>query len=306
MPSKVQANFWVDDLQVRNINVKTYESSDRGNSGVSGKFYISGTLNIQPKGYIWAMQQPFRIGMQVDEEPRSGTIVFNALTKRGIDQMVELAISDYSLDSKIVGMLGRLDYVPYGERRRAHMMERVASTSTVMSAVRRLLKNPPSEDWSYEIFVRDPDGEKEVLRVDGDDEGQFSLSLSDSRSYTGWRQPLSVVRPLMRDVRHIKDALRYENLEVVDWDYTGSNVDTKRASDTAAVQRKAERLFAKHDIEYEVYEGYSGRGMYGNNSPLAYSLPDSYDNPRSDIGKALQRLGFYVDNLGMGWIYYLR
>jgi hypothetical protein len=75
---------------------------------------------------------------------------------------------------------------------------------------------------------------------------------------------------------------------------------------SAAVQRKAERLFAKHDIEYEVYEGYSGRGMYGNNSPLAYSLPDSYDNPRSDIGKALKRLGFQADNLGMGWIYYLR
>ena len=119
MPSKVQANFWVDDLQVKNINVKNYESSDMGNAGVSGKFYISGTLNVQPKGYTWAMQQPFRIGMQVDEEPRSGTIVFTALSKRGIDQMVELAISDYSLDSKVVGMLGRLDYVPHKDRRRA-------------------------------------------------------------------------------------------------------------------------------------------------------------------------------------------
>ena len=208
MPSKVQANFWVDDLQVRNINVKTYESSDRGNAGVSGKFYISGTLNIQPKGYIWAMQQPFRIGMQVDEEPRSGTIVFTALTKRGIDQMVELAISDYSLDSKIVGMLGRLDYVPYKERR-ASLAKSVATAA-------------------------------------------------------------------------------------------------KRASDTAAVQRKAERLFAKHGIDYEEDEYYSGRGMYGKFSPLAYDLGDPDDGPRSAIGKALQRLGFYVDNLGMGWIYYLR
>ena len=119
MPHKVQASFWVEDLRVKNINVKSYESADRGNAGVSGKFTISGTLHAQPKGYIWSMEQPFRIGMQVDEEPRSGTIIFQALTKRGLDQMVELAISDYSLDNTIVGMLGRLDFVPYGDRRRA-------------------------------------------------------------------------------------------------------------------------------------------------------------------------------------------
>ena len=206
MPSKVQANFWVEDLQVKNINVKTYESSDRGNAGVSGKFYISGTLNVQPKGYIWAMQQPFRIGMQVDEAPTSGTIVFTALSKRGIDQMVELAISDYSLDSKIVGMLGRLDFVPYGDRRRAAI----------------------------------------------------------------------------------------------------DNVVKAHQDKVSSVQGKAERLFAKHSIAYEVYEGYSGRGMYGNNSPLAYELTNRGDGPHSSIGKALKRLGFHVDNLGMRWIYYLR
>jgi hypothetical protein len=141
MAHKTQATFWVDDLKVKNINVKTYEAADRGNAGVSGKFYISGTLYVQPKGYIWSMEQPFRIGMQVDEAPTSGTIVFSSLKNRGIDQMVETAISDYSLDSKIVGMLGRLDFVPYKEGRRAHMMERVASAAVQRKAERLFAKH---------------------------------------------------------------------------------------------------------------------------------------------------------------------
>ena len=119
MAHKTQANFWVANLKVKNINVKTYEAADRGNAGVSGKFCLSGTLYVQPKGYIWSMEIPFRVVMQVDEAPTSGTIVFSSTSNRGIDQMVETAISDYSLDSKIVGMLGRLDFVPYGDRRRA-------------------------------------------------------------------------------------------------------------------------------------------------------------------------------------------
>lgn len=153
MPSKTQANFWVDNLKVKNINVKDYEASDLGNSGVSGKFGLSGTLYVQPKGYVWSMEIPFRVVMRVDEHPQSGTIVFNALNKRGIDQMVETAISDYSWENKIVKMLGRLDFVHYGDRRASLAKSVVARHIVVAGLTDKLYGSLRDKHRKFEMGI---------------------------------------------------------------------------------------------------------------------------------------------------------
>jgi len=48
---------------------------------------------------------------------------------------------------------------------------------------------------------------------------------------------------------------------------------------------------------------YSGRGMFGRKSELAF---ESYVHPRSIEGSRLTELGFTWDNMGKGFIYYLR
>lgn len=59
------------------------------------------------------------------------------------------------------------------------------------------------------------------------------------------------------------------------------------------------------DGEYEVREGYSGRGMTGRISPLAITV-DSHLGPHSKEGAALEALGFTSDNTSMGWAYFLK
>jgi hypothetical protein len=73
---------------------------------------------------------------------------------------------------------------------------------------------------------------------------------------------------------------------------------------------EAEDLY--EDDDWRIRDGYVGRGMVGlpgtpdRVSPLAISVDSRYLGPRSDIGQALDDLGFSADNMGMGWIYYLR
>jgi len=93
----------------------------------------------------------------------------------------------------------------------------------------------------------------------------------------------------------------------------------REGSNVRDLSRKAEALFYKHDLEegdrdygWDSREGYIGRGMVGlpgseqSVSPLAYTLHSRNYGPESDIGKALENLGFWSDNMGMGWVYYLR
>ena len=63
------------------------------------------------------------------------------------------------------------------------------------------------------------------------------------------------------------------------------------------------RKIRKIDPDVEEYEGYSGRGMYGEESDLAFT---SRFGPREPEGKKFQNLGFTVDNMGRNWIYYFK
>tara|TARA_Y100000310_G_scaffold332468_1_gene408108 strand:+ start:210 stop:617 length:408 start_codon:yes stop_codon:yes gene_type:complete len=114
---KVDSQFWIVPTSVRNIDVKEYESANRGTSGRYGKFILEGTLHVQPKGYIWTMQTPFRVPIDLAEHDQSGTIVFNATTKRGIDQMVITAAgSSYKTEDAVLKLLGKVPFVPHDGR----------------------------------------------------------------------------------------------------------------------------------------------------------------------------------------------
>ena len=76
----------------------------------------------------------------------------------------------------------------------------------------------------------------------------------------------------------------------------------KTAKDIEKLSAKAVRLCHSED-EFTEYEGYSGRGMYGSKSPFAFS---SNIYPKSVVGEKFQKLGFFWDNLGVDFIYYLR
>jgi hypothetical protein len=67
-------------------------------------------LKIQPKGYIWQMEQPFSVALRLDEEPRSGTLAFTAKNKDALSQMVSTAIlqGGYGLEDQIIKMLGKI------------------------------------------------------------------------------------------------------------------------------------------------------------------------------------------------------
>lgn len=55
--------------------------------------------------------------------------------------------------------------------------------------------------------------------------------------------------------------------------------------------------------DFEIYEGYSGSGMYGRKSLAAFTTSLG---PNTNQGKSIQGLGFTVDNLGLDYIYYLK
>jgi hypothetical protein len=65
------------------------------------------------------------------------------------------------------------------------------------------------------------------------------------------------------------------------------------------LRARAERI----DPDLRVYAGYSGRGMYGRTSALAFKSDIA---PNTHEGRKLTKLGLAVDNLGQGFIYYTR
>jgi len=68
------------------------------------------------------------------------------------------------------------------------------------------------------------------------------------------------------------------------------------------LKRNVERLLDDEMVEPR-WTDYSGRGMFGKYSALAFACPV---HPNDSTGKKLQKWGFSYDNLGMDYIYYLR
>jgi len=56
-------------------------------------------------------------------------------------------------------------------------------------------------------------------------------------------------------------------------------------------------------LDWEEREGYSGRGMFGEEAEIAIVAPI---HPNSDEGQALQALGMNVDSLGLSMVYYFK
>lgn len=73
----------------------------------------------------------------------------------------------------------------------------------------------------------------------------------------------------------------------------------------AKMRRKIETILAELEEgdDWKWYEGYSGRGMFGEEAPLAVSFSS---RPPSDVAKKLSKLGMASDSLGMGAIFYFK
>lgn len=107
---KVKAEFWIEPKSAKNMSVKVHEW-DEAHEALGGDFVLNGVLKIQPKGYTWSMEHPFSVAFRLDEEPRSGTLVFNAhRNKDAVSQMVSTAIlqGGYGLEDQIIKMLGKI------------------------------------------------------------------------------------------------------------------------------------------------------------------------------------------------------
>lgn len=70
-----------------------------------------------------------------------------------------------------------------------------------------------------------------------------------------------------------------------------------------SIEDRVEDLFSDTSYEYMIHEGYSGRGMFGRKSEFAIT---SDVDPDSVLGAELIALGFTYDNMGKGWVYYLK
>lgn len=71
------------------------------------------------------------------------------------------------------------------------------------------------------------------------------------------------------------------------------------------LERDARRVleWGEDELDDARLADYSGRGMFGATSALAFQCDV---DPRSVEGHKLQALGLTCDNLGYGWVYYTR
>ena len=97
-------------------------------------------------------------------------------------------------------------------------------------------------------------------------------------------------------------ALTEEQLkEIADqWEKNKGNLKTA-SEDGAVLARKAKAYLMRQDYDFELYKGYSGRGMMGEKSICAFTTNARPDSP---VGKYLRKMGFNSDNMGRDYIYY--
>ena len=102
---------------VDNRTVKEYGSDGGGTSGLSGMFYATGTVTDSSR----PGEHPFMAVFNINEEPRSGTMVFHVERAYGrmIGAEMNAEIAAYVLfedygdaQSKFLRMLGKVKYVP--------------------------------------------------------------------------------------------------------------------------------------------------------------------------------------------------
>lgn len=112
-----EATYWIVPKSVRNISVKDYEDDNLGTSGKNGKLVLAGELHIKPKGAIWDVTFPFSGVFELAEHGPSGTLSFSPARRTPVLDLVTMATLDYSVESEIIKMLGRVEFVPYDEQR---------------------------------------------------------------------------------------------------------------------------------------------------------------------------------------------
>lgn len=115
-PYRTNHKYGINLKTVDNKNVKRYGSDGGGTAGLSGRFYATGTVTDSSR----PGEHPFMAVFRINEDPRSGTQYFGVYRVYGrrADAAMNAEIAAYALErdyraaSKLVRMLGDVDYVP--------------------------------------------------------------------------------------------------------------------------------------------------------------------------------------------------
>jgi len=110
---KKKALYWVAVEGAKNLSVKEYEARDLGNSAHSGDFLLTGVLHVQPEQAVWSASFPIRHVVSISEHAESGSIFFSVKTKGPVSSLLDMALSDYTVENTVMKALGKVDYVPY-------------------------------------------------------------------------------------------------------------------------------------------------------------------------------------------------
>ena len=115
-PARTGHKYSIDLKTVDNKTVKRYGADGGGTSGLSGMFYATGTVTDSSR----PGKHPFMAVFNINEEPRSGTMVFHVerVYGRRADAAMNAEIAawvlfeDYKAAQELVRMLGKVRYVP--------------------------------------------------------------------------------------------------------------------------------------------------------------------------------------------------
>jgi len=115
-PYRTGHKYGIDLKTVDNKTVKRYGSDGNATSGLSGLFYATGTVTDSSR----PGEHPFMAVFRIDQSPRSGTMIFDVerVYGRSAEAAMNAEIASYVFfqnsraASKLVDMLGRIQYVP--------------------------------------------------------------------------------------------------------------------------------------------------------------------------------------------------
>lgn len=111
-PYRTGHKYGLDLDLVDNRSVKEYSADHGGNSGIAGLFYATGTVTDSSR----PGKHPFKALIEVNEEPRSGHMVFYVKRAYGSKMDAKIAAhvleTDYAKQGEFMRKLGELEYVP--------------------------------------------------------------------------------------------------------------------------------------------------------------------------------------------------
>lgn len=115
-PARTGHKYDIHLESVDNRDVKEYGSDGGGTSGIDGRAYVTGTVDDSSRDGL----HPFKVVLYVQEEPRSGTMLFHvhevygysADARMNAEIAAHVLTDSYAAQRQFRRMLGKPKYVP--------------------------------------------------------------------------------------------------------------------------------------------------------------------------------------------------